>query len=124
MQSLGATPHPGCNYTITFTSVSDFLDKALVVEDTMAGAGVGVIDTAAGSITRQLIVGISTVDARHSTFIRTTTSAAPFPVTVTEPITASEAISAINPYVSSCSTGLILPSTVTCSCKLKYAAFI
>ncbi|GAA6013014.1 hypothetical protein JCM11491_000937 [Sporobolomyces phaffii] len=100
-----ANPPQRCQYTFPYTDIQSFLGLSQVVENVGVSAYLG----AAGDISNPGYVtaagSILTVEARHNSFIRLLNSYSPAPQPFDTPQSASNVVSIVTPFFTSCPEG-------------------
>ncbi|GAA5905298.1 ferritin-like domain-containing protein [Sporobolomyces salmoneus] len=98
-------PPQRCEYSFPYTDVQSFLGLSQVIENVGVSAYLG----AAGDIENPGYVtaagSILTVEARHNSFIRLLNNYTPFPEPFDTPQSASNVVSIVTPFFTSCPEG-------------------
>ncbi|KAI8597699.1 ferritin-like domain-containing protein, partial [Dissophora ornata] len=101
IKALGGTPVPACKYMFPVKNVHDFLLVARALEVTGVSAYLGQVAGLNGNILTAAAT-ITTVEARHSTFLNELLGGAASPYPFDTPLTAREVITIAINFIKSC----------------------
>jgi hypothetical protein len=102
LEAAGATPVAECTYDFGYNDVNTFLATASILE----GVGVSAYLGAAADIMSKTYLtaaaSILTVEARHSSYIRSKLDKVPFPQAFDTPLTLNEVYSLASAFITGC----------------------
>jgi len=102
ISSLGGTPHPVCNYSAffsTITSVADYVATAKLLENTGVSAYDGAVNAFASTALQQVAATIATIEARHAAFLNQLSGSLSFPNVTDTPLSPAEIAAAVLPLM-------------------------
>lgn len=102
IRGLGGVPVAACNYNFSYTSVSDFLMTAAILENTGVMAYDGAVQYLNTPALLTAGASIATVEARHASFLNLITDAIPFPASFDLAKSVAEISAATAPFIVSC----------------------
>ncbi|KXT11142.1 hypothetical protein AC579_4951 [Pseudocercospora musae] len=108
--AAGGTPVRECTYAFGVTSPAEFVGLASVLEGVGASAYTGAASQIADKAYLTVAASILSIEARHSSYIRSSLAQVPFPQSLENPLTPNEVFTLASPFIVSCpSTNPALP---------------
>ncbi|EME77855.1 uncharacterized protein MYCFIDRAFT_79111 [Pseudocercospora fijiensis CIRAD86] len=108
--AAGGTPVKECTYAFGVTSPAGFVGLASVLEGVGASAYTGAASQIANKDYLTVAASILSIEARHSSYIRSSLAQVPFPQSLENPLTPNEVFTLASPFIVSCpSTNGALP---------------
>ncbi len=106
LNGIGEMPTEQCTYDFPVTTVDEFVTLASILEGVGTSAYLGAAKQLANSVAYLTAAGsILTVEARHSSFLRSTLKESPFPQPFDDPLTPDEVHTMAHGFIVSCPAG-------------------
>lgn len=105
ISAAGAQPVQACQYNFGFTTAQAMVSTARVLEAVGISAYLGAAPLVMAKPVLTAAAEIVTIEARHQTFIRTASGAAPVPNAFDSPLGVRAVFTLAAPFITSCPTG-------------------